>query len=456
MFTPFGPFSADPGTGSADYTHPVANNSVKSCSCALVGGDESLHYQGSTVNPQPIVEVDDLPDTSILGVPTSLVATLTWNAVNQPAVTFTTTGHSHGDHYLYDLQVNSAVTVTNFYTWSVTRNANWTGQPSEVDFTDQYTTPVVVSPSSGPMGAGWSIGSVDKLVPAGTGNVIWIHGSGGFRVFTGGSLGTFFVSPSNEFGKLHWNDDGTYTYYAKDQLTTANFDSSGRITSVVDPHSLTRTYTYNASGLISTITEMDGTVTTYSYNVSNQLTKIVEPGPRTVTLSYTGSTLTGIQDPDGSLETFSYDGSGRLTNDQRGPVNATISYDATSHEVSSMVLGGTTTMTVAPTNAVALSGNALFLSNQVGVLSDGLTQATTYVQDTLDRVTQFTTADAAITTYALNTAGLATVMTDGLGHQTQYTYGAKGTVIQINFPDGSINTFAYARPRRMMPQPATC
>jgi RHS repeat-associated protein len=408
---------------------------------AAVSGSTALVYNTDSFNPKPIVEVTYASDPNGT-VPTSIQAQLTWNnGTPQTAVTFSTTGHSAGDVYLLDLQDSSAVTFTSAFPWSVTVTAAYSGGINVVR-TVSGKTPVIVNGSASPYGPGWSLASVDQLVTVGS-DLMWVHGGGEARYFQ--SLGNnAYLSPPNDFGTLVKNIDGSYTYTAKDQ-TKFNFDSSGNISTVVDPHNLTLTYAYS-SGLLSTISEPDGGVGTFAYT-SGLLTKVTEPGGRVVTLTYASGYLSTLQDPDGSLESFGYDASNRLNNDQHGPLNATITYDTTSGEPNNINLGLSDTLAIAPANSVGLATSpAKNASAAVGVLTDGLSHPTTYTLDGMARTTKLQTADGAVQSWQRDFAGQATTYTDPLNHVTTSTFDyntGKGDLTQVTNADGSIGTFQY-------------
>jgi YD repeat-containing protein len=128
-----------------------------------------------------------------------------------------------------------------------------------------------------------------------------------------------------DFGTLV-QSGGTYTYTAKDQ-TKWSFNSSGQITTVVDPDNLTLTYTYS-SGNLSTITEPNGDVTSFAYS-SGMLSTITKPGDLVTTLTRDGSgDLTQVANPDGSLVTMAYDSYHRMTSEQLGSLTTTYGYDS--------------------------------------------------------------------------------------------------------------------------------
>ena len=238
-------------------------------------------------------------------MPSNISVQLTWNnGTPQTAVNFSTTGHSAGDVYLLDAQVSSAnaPTSTGAYPWSLTITASVDGNP--VTRTLSGTAYVVVSPSNAPTYVGWSIAGVDQLVSV-SGGVIYVYGSGGYRVFTGS--GPTYTSPANDFGTLVKNGDNTFTYTSKDQWKR-NFDTSGNQTTLVDPHNLTLTYTWSG-GLLVNVTAPDGGLVTFGYFTDRgggkHLTSIDESGSRSVvTLNPLGSLLSSLSDVDNSLHNW--------------------------------------------------------------------------------------------------------------------------------------------------------
>jgi RHS repeat-associated protein len=443
---PIGEFIWAQGGGDVNIVHNVnIAQSPGGCSCG-VGRDEVSApvadvYHSDSNNPQPIVALTFSTDPNGT-VPSSITARLNWNGANQSLVTFSTTGHAKGDTYLLGMQVNSAVTVTSAYPWTITATAAYSGGVSVVR-TLSGTQLVVANGSSSPEGPGWSLATVDKLVTVGS-DLLWVYGAGESRLFKSVG-GNNYLSPPNDFGTLVKNVNGSFTYTAKDQ-TQLNFNSSGQITSIVNPEGLTRSYTYS-SGLLNTITLPDGGVGTFNYT-SGLLTSINEPGSRTVTLAYTSGYLTSIQDPDGSLQTFSYDANHRLNNVQHGPLNATVGYDTTSGLANSINQGLAVAWTLAPAAAVGLATSPAKNSSQsVGVLTDALSHATSYTLDNLGRETKVVTADGAAQAWQLDFAGQVKTQTDGLGNLTSFTYDysttGKGDLTQINHADGSTEQFQY-------------
>src|SRR5579864_6608903 len=238
----------------------------------------SLVYNSDTVNVHPVVAVQI---TSGVGdaVPTSLVASFTFNGVNT-VQTFTTTGHSAGDTYLLAVQDSSQITSTGYYSWSMQVTVNYTGGPTVLSTSGSM--PIVVNDNSNYFGAGWSLDGMDSVVPV-TGGVLLVYGGTGGARFFSGTSGTL-TNPANDFGTMV-NTGSGYTYTEYNQ-TKEYFDSNGRLTKIVDPHGLTLTYTLDGSNRLSTISAPDGAVTTFAYDVSGVLQTVQEVGSRTLTFTH--------------------------------------------------------------------------------------------------------------------------------------------------------------------------
>src|SRR5262249_5358136 len=147
--------------------------------------------------------------------------------------------------------------------WSMSATLHFSGQADQVVSSSGSMPVVVRDTSSDYLGRGWSLEGLDSLVIDGSGALYVYGGTGGARYFTGTS-GTY-TNPANDFGTFVKNLDNSFTYTAYDQTKT-NFNSSGRITTRVDPHGLTTSYTFDGGGKLTRIDSPDTANASFTYD----------------------------------------------------------------------------------------------------------------------------------------------------------------------------------------------
>src|SRR5262249_58257632 len=166
LYYPFGLGSVSPQTGNLHLTHPLDFRQSVPGSWDDAGqftGPAALVYNSDSVNVKPIIEAT-LTSPTGGAVPNSFDVQLTWNnGTPQTAVNFTTTGHSSGDTYLFAVQVNTAVTTTGRYPWTVQITANLAGGDTVVRSVSGYAN-VVANGSSDPVGHRWGLSALDQVV----------------------------------------------------------------------------------------------------------------------------------------------------------------------------------------------------------------------------------------------------------------------------------------------------
>ncbi len=190
------------GPLDGDLRASISLDPAPPCNCGndttgALRSDLSLDYNSDTVDVRPIIETTYQSDPNG-PVPTQIQVQLTWNGTTQPAITFSTTGHSPGDVYLLATQVATPVATTGDYSWSVQIQATLPGG-NVITSSFSGRAPVVVNGNSDPIGRGWSVGGTAQLVSDGQGGYLWVDGSGGTRDFEAGN-GTTFVSPPRRPG----------------------------------------------------------------------------------------------------------------------------------------------------------------------------------------------------------------------------------------------------------------
>src|SRR5262249_33682591 len=209
-----------------------------------VGAAVPLVYNSDTVDVHPVVAVE--VDTVGGGpIPTEIDARLTWDGGTPGSWgALSTSRHSSGDPYYLALQTSSAVSTTGRYSFSVDVKATFSSR-GDVRRTVSGNDLVVANDSSA-IGAGWSLGGIDRLVSV-TGGLVWVYGMGGARYFASAG-GNNYTTPAGAFGTLVKNGDNTFTYTAKDK-SLWKFDTSGYPTRVQDGAGIGATLTYTSGRL---------------------------------------------------------------------------------------------------------------------------------------------------------------------------------------------------------------
>ncbi len=163
----------------------------------------------------------------------------------------------------------------------------------------------------GPFGLGTTDPYHARLsFPAG-GNVTYTAGDGGAYTFVTMG-GTAYSPPRGVHDSLIKNGDGTFTLWAPDGSKT-NFDSTGKLTSLVDRNGNHLTLTYT-NGNPTKVSDDSGLSLTFTYDASNRVTSVVDSMSRKVQYTYDGSNrLTQFKDAMGFTENYtSFDGANRL------------------------------------------------------------------------------------------------------------------------------------------------
>jgi RHS repeat-associated protein len=407
------------------------------------GGDPALVYHSSSVSQKPIVQVT-LPSANNIALPDTLTAGLTFNGTQAGTVTYSVspTGFAPGDVFTIALQASSTITTTGRYGYSVLVQV-----PGQADQTVTGSAFVVAQDSS-PLGAGWTLAGVDRLViiaADGTGpaGVLRVYGTGGYRFYQGTGP---FTSPAGDSGTLSLSG-GTYTYQTPDGQTWT-FNGSGYMTQWASADGKeTRGYRYDGSNRLSGVTAIDGGVTTISYSAGSVAIQTVNG--RTTTLSIDGSgNLSAVTNPDGGVHTFTYDGSHRLTREQYGPslennwaytgagVLGTFTWGAVGSAPSSQ-------STYKPAVTRGLAALAALVSGTVlASATDPLGHTDSWQLDDRGQPLQHLAPNGALTRWGYS-GGYVASETDPLGRATTYTRDAQGYVTQETLPDGSLITYQY-------------
>jgi RHS repeat-associated protein len=253
-------------------------------------------------------------------------------------------------------------------------------------------------------------GDVVESIKAPLENRVWFNYPG--QPATGG-LGTAqsgtLDSPS-AMGRVL--DDGST------QLSTAQYDSLGNMTSATDPIGRQTTYSYAANQIdLISVAQKTGANTTatlaqYGSYVNHLPQTYTDAAGKVWKLAYNAAgQLTQQTDPLGYTTQFAYDSDGHLltVTNQNGVVAATYTYDA---------------------------------DGRVASLTDSEGWVVKYTHDNLDRVTLETYPDGTTRKYVFKNLDLASV-TDRQGRVTSYTYDADRNLLTTTDPAGNVTKIAY-------------
>ena len=269
----------------------------------------------------------------------------------------------------------------------------------------------------GSLGFGWSHSYNTALTvnPDTTVTIRW--GDGKTETWTPDGMGGF-TPQYGVFDTLIDNGDGTHTLKKKD-LIRYNFDSAGRLASIVDKNGNSVSLTYTGANLTQ-VTDTAGRVITFTYDANNRITLITDPILRTIQFSYDANgDLVSATDMDENPTQYTYDVNHQMltATDPRQNTFVTNVYDDAKRVVVSQ--------------KDAKLGITLYLYDEVDrktTIFDQLGNPTIHYHDELLRLIQEKDARGYSTYYTYDEAGNRTEVKDKNGNLTKYAYDAKGNV----------------------------
>ena len=257
---------------------------------------------------------------------------------------------------------------------------------------------------NGIFGFGWITNLEMNIWDSGSGPLTFVDEDNTRHIF-GEKVGGGYEAAGGVYLDLVKNGNGTYTITRPDG-TQINFNTSGKISSIVDTNGNTTTYTYDTNGKVTSITDSSASTprkTTIAYGTNGYVSSITNPENQTIAYEYDAlGNLTKVTDAENNVTTFNYDADHNLisiTNARN--VTTTINYD-TSDRVTSI------------DRPITINGTAT-------------TSTTSYSYDTINSITS---------------------VTDGEGRRVDYTYNANGNIIQItenplDAQNKAVTTFDY-------------
>lgn len=283
----------------------------------------------------------------------------------------------------------------------------------------------------GPLGYGWT--HTYNIALSEDGNVVRIkYGDGRDEFYIGQPDGTFVPQPG-VYNTLTKETDGSFTLLDKVQ-TAHNFDSTGRLISIVDKNNNTISLTYQ-NGLLARVTDPVGRDVDITYDASNRITQIQDPLGRIVRFEYDANgDLVSAFDPMGYETTYTYDANHQMltATDPKGNVFVTNTYDNEKRVVTAQ--------------SDALGNISTFVyddRNQTTEITDPLGQKTIHRHDNRNRLVEVVDALRNRMKFTYNGNNNKTLAIDKKGNETRFEYDTSGNVTKIVDALGFETTFVY-------------
>jgi RHS repeat-associated protein len=277
--------------------------------------------------------------------------------------------------------------------------------------------------------------------------------------------------------------------------TTYAHDNFGNVTTTTDPLGHQTVRHYDADQNQDYFIDGDGNRTNYVYDVANQQTQVQRADSTTLTSDYNadGTVLDQKDGKNNAVLTYGYDALARVTSQTDALNDATsYTYDGAGNRLTQQDPGGNCSATP-PTGCTTFAYDA---ANQLKTISysDGITPnvtnmtydgdgqrtamtdgtgSSTWVWDSLHRLTSYTSGAGAHVQYAYNLRNLATTITypgalnvtrgyddagrvttiqDWLGNTTRFAYDANSNLTTETLPtaSGIVDTFTFDAADRLM------
>jgi hypothetical protein len=176
--TTAGDVSLAANTGSLRLSQPLDFDLSPGTS---VGGNPALVYNSDSAGAHPVLQVDVyVPPPFRLA---QFTATLIWEGQQQAPLSYGVAGLSANGHYLLQVPLVFPIITSGLYDYQVHVDIS-DGQGGHLQADDLYDPAVAVAAQvNSPLGAGWGLAGMSRLVLDPSGAVLRVLGSGDARLF---------------------------------------------------------------------------------------------------------------------------------------------------------------------------------------------------------------------------------------------------------------------------------
>ena len=355
------------------------------------------------------------------------------------------------------------------------------GKGLPIQFTRAYNSQVNYQ---GPLGFGRTHSYNIYLTEEANGDVKERDEDGTLLTFARRPDGTY-ESPAGNHDTLTKHPDGTYALRRKHGVKY-NFDTGGKLTTIVDPNGNQVTLSYSGNDLVK-ITDTGGREVTLAYDSQHRIIRLTDPLNRTTTYTYdSDNNLSSVTDPLGNKTTYEYNeyhciktvtepqretyegepvqGHRYFSYDSDGRCEE-FKYDENNHKITLEYESGKTTITDSRDNKTihyyteisdirlvtkiidATDHTQLFTwDNDLNKTSstDQNGQKTNMAYDVQGNLTSITDPLGKKTNFTYeSTYNKCTSITDPLGNKTTYEYDANGNLTQVTDAQGNTTTYTY-------------
>ncbi|MCW5933415.1 MAG: hypothetical protein KIT45_03835 [Fimbriimonadia bacterium] len=253
--------------------------------------------------------------------------------------------------------------------------------------------------------------------------------------------GSDFLPPRAVYDRLIRNGDGTHTLRVKQSKYRYNFNTFGRLASVVDENGNALTMTYQQIGqpgdpgfrlLLTRVRDASGQDTVLTYNASNLCERITDPSGRFVQYTYNAAgRLLTARLPNGDTYTYTYG-----TNILSRIVSPTGTWNAASGSRPQLMASITD-----PNNRA--TSYIYQLGQGFGQYTDALGRVWRMHYDSNGSCTGITDPLGSRSRYFFDGNGNPIRSVDANGSSWQFTHDARGNILSITDPQGKSWQFVY-------------
>lgn len=245
------------------------------------------------------------------------------------------------------------------------------------------------------------------------------------------------------------------SYDGKNQLTSIAYDTRDRLTSITDPLNGVTAYQYDAVGNLTRITNARNYQTNFTYDTANRLIQVRDALNQSTTYGYdAASNRTSMQDRKGANHAYTYDQANRLSSVSAGGTTISYTYSATGQRLTMVDPTGTTSYLYDSLNRLTRTtypdGRTVQAAyddagNRTSLTYPGGTVSQSYTYDAVNRLTRITQGTLQWN-FSYDGAGNRTQLTQPNGTSTLYTYLVNNWLASIEHraPGGAtLQAFTY-------------